>query len=109
MIYVSGIVKANNIDHFRVQYQSAKDYLIRDVWVYEDQKVFTLIDLYDKVLADKPIDDYMMHEELEDRIELVKKCSCVYFLMGWEHDDMCRVEHVFAKAYGKRIVYSKKF
>lgn len=109
MIYVSGRLRADNLDHYRSQFQSAKDYLIHDVWVYEDSSIYTLVQLYDDVLANKDLSDYLMQDELEDRVNMVKKCDCVYFLIGWEYDDMCRVEHTFAKAYRKRIVYSKKF
>ena len=109
MIYVSGRVDIDNIDHYRSQFESARDYLLHGVWVYEDQYVFTLIDLYNNVMCDRQIEDYMMHEELEDRIGLIKKCDKVYMLLGWEQDDMCRVEHTFAKAYNKKIIYSKKF
>lgn len=109
MIYVSGRVDVDNIDHYRSQFESAKDYLLHDVWVYEDQNVVTLIDLYNNVSRIKPIDDFMMSEELEHRVRLVKDCDKIYMLLGWEQDDMCRVEHTFAKAYNKKIIYSKKF
>ena len=112
MIYVSGRVDVNNIDHYRSQFEQAKEYLAHAIYgvpVYGDADIFILLQLYDNVLCDRNIEDYMLYEELENRVELVKKCSRVYFLKGWEQDDMCRVEHMFAKAYNIPITYSKKF
>jgi hypothetical protein len=112
MIYVSGRVDVSNIEHYRSQYEQAKEYLrigMTGRSVYEDRDIFTLIQLYDDVKRTKDLSDYSMGEELDARIEIVKKCSRLYLLMGWEVDDMCRVESIVAKANGIPVTYSKKF
>ena len=109
MIYVSGRVDINNIDHYRSQFEQAKEYLMNDVRVYEDSTVTTWIEWLDGVMKHIDILDYTMCRELEDRIEIVKHCNRLYLLKGWEQDDMCRLEHTVAKAYSIPITYSKKF
>ena len=106
MIYVSGRVDIKNLDHYKAQFDSAKEYLIHGVWVYEDSAVTTLTDVY---AEREPLDELSMIEEVEMRILLVKSCDRLYLLQGWEVDEMCRMEHTIAKAYGIPVTYSKKF
>lgn len=106
MIYVSGRVDIKKLDHYKAQFESAKEYLIHDVWIYEDNAVTTLTDVYTE---HEPLDELSMIDEIEMRILLAKSCDRLYLLQGWEVDEMCRMEHTIAKAYGKPVTYSKKF
>ncbi len=109
MIYVSGRVDIKNLDHYKAQFQSAKEYLLHDVWVYEDNIVTTLTEIYEEYAKDAPLGELSTIEEIEARIAMAKNCTRLYLLQGWEVDDMCRMEHTIAKAYGVSITYSKKF
>lgn len=112
MIYVSGRVDINNIDHYRSQFEQAKEYLAHAIYgvpVYGDGEVTTWVEWLDGVMKHIDLSNYMMNTELEDRIRLVKSCGRLYLLKGWEQDDMCRLEHTVAKAYNIPITYSKKF
>lgn len=109
MIYVSGRIDQTKLDNYRSQFLQAKAYLEKDVQVYEDNTVVTLWEELDIIRNIADLSDLKMSEELEMRVNEVLDCSIIYFLIGWESDDMCRLEHTYAKAYGKRIIYSKKF
>lgn len=111
MTYISGRADVGNIEHYKSQFERAREYMNKTVFMYDKagESVYTLLDLYEGVKVLKDLSDYMQYEELEDRMKIVKKCDRLYLLKGWENDDMCRFEHIVAKAYGKPITYSKKF
>lgn len=110
MIYVSGRIDQTRLDHYKSQFLQAKEYLEKDVQVYEDRSVVTLWDDLDAMRYHlQDLSKFKMNEELELRVARVMACEKLYLLIGWEYDDMCRLEHTYAKAYGKRIIYSRKF
>ena len=109
MIYVSGRIDQTRLDHYKSQFMQAKEYLEKDVQVYEDKSVVTLWEDFDAMRHYQDLSDFKMSEELEMRVARVMDCEKLYLLIGWEYDDMCRLEHTYAKAYGKRVIYSRKF
>lgn len=100
MIYVSGRIDITKLEHYKAQFQSAKDYLIHDVWIYEDNMVTTLAEIYEEYAKAAPLSELSTIEEIEARIAMAKNCDRLYLLQGWEVDDMARMEHTIAKAYG---------
>ena len=109
MIYVSGRIDQTRLDHYRSQFLQAKEYLENEVRIYEDKSVVTLWEDLDVVRDEVGLPFFVMKDELEMRVARVLACEKLYLLIGWEMDDMCRLEHTYAKAYGKRIIYSRKF
>lgn len=109
MIYVSGRIYIPKMEHYRSQFAQAKHYLETGVDVYQDKKVITWFEILEQIQKQKDLSDFTMSEEVDLRIQLVSKCDRLYLLQGWEPDDMCRLEHTYAKAKGKRVIYSQKY
>jgi len=116
MIYVSGRVDVNNFEHFRNQFEDAKEYLIsggnNDSAIYDgDKNVITIFETLNimSTAYGGDVDAISMSEEVDMRLDHVRDCDILYLLIGWESDDMCRLEQTYAKAKGKRVIYSKKF
>lgn len=116
MIYVSGRVDVDNFEHFNSQFESAEEYLKHggnnNSAIYNsDDDVITLYDLLriKSVEYGNDVSAISMSEEVDMRLNHVRDCDILYLLIGWESDDMCRLEQTYAKAKGKRVIYSKKF
>ena len=116
MIYVSGRIDVDNFEHFRSQFESAKEYLIsggnNDSAIYDgDKNVITIFEILNimSTTYGGDISAISMSEEVDTRLDHVRDCDILYLLLGWESDDMCRLEQTYAKAKGKRVIYSKKF
>ena len=117
MIYVSGRVDVDNFEHFRSQFEDAKEYLIsggnNGSAIYDGDKnvttIFETLDIMSTTRYDGYVDAISMSEEVDVRLDHVRGCDILYLLRGWESDDMCRLEQTYAKAKGKRVIYSKKF
>lgn len=109
MIYVSGRIFLEELNRYEAQFWSAKEYLIHEVWAYEDNSVKTLFEMYKECEKVKPLSDLSTIEEVEMRIQMAKSCTRLYLVQGWEVDDLCRMEHTIAKAYGIPVTYSRKF
>lgn len=106
MIYISGRLNVDNIDHYRSQFLQAEEYLKKDVTLYQDREIRSL---YNQLSEVPDLSELSMCEEVEMRLQNVRDCDRLYLLQGWEYDDMCRLECTYAKAKGKKIIYSKKY
>lgn len=115
MIYVSGKIDVDNFEHFRNQFEDAKEYLISGCngsAIYDgDKNVITIFEILNimSTTYGGDVDVISMSEEVDVRLNHVRDCDILYLLIGWESDDMCRLEQTYAKAKGKRVIYSKKF
>ena len=62
--------------------------------------------LYDFASKKKvsPTPLYFLGEALQD----ISFADCVYFCKGWEKARGCRIEHMAAEEYGKKILYEEE-
>jgi len=109
MIYLSGRIDVTNFEHYRSQFEQAKEYLTKSVRLYQDHNVVSLFDILDEIRKTKPLDEFTMGDEIDMRLDVVAKCDKIYLLTGWELDDMCKVESIYAKSKEKQVIYSKKY
>ena len=104
MIYITGPIDENNKEDTKERFAQAEEYLKHEVFAYEDHGVFNT---YTQFFEKKKYKD--IKSELMARFRAINSCDKLYFLVGWEKDQVARVEHEFAKVIGMRVIYSKKF
>ena len=110
MIYVSGRIDIYNFERYRSQFMSAREYLEHEVTLYQDNDVVTLFEKFSEInTAIHGLSNLSMSDEWDLRIGLVRNCDKLYLLQGWDVDDMCRAEWLYAKAKNKKIILSKKY
>jgi hypothetical protein len=106
MIYLSGRLDVDNLNHYRSQFLQAEEYLKKDVTLYQDTDVLSL---YKQLSSIDDLSELSMSDEIDMRLQNVMICDKLYLLQGWELDDMCKFEYTYAKAKGKKIIYSRKY
>ena len=108
MIYISGRLDVDNVKHYESQFTGAEEYLQEFARMYTEAQddILNLYTVYSKI---PNIDELDMADEVEMRLDMVRKCDRLYLLRGWEMSDLCKLEAIYAKYIHKRITYSKKY
>lgn len=94
-IYISGAISSDLIGAPR-KFQQVEEYLKR---LFGCQ-VVNPMKLPHKEGAEW--EDYMVVD-----LEALQKCDTIYMLSCWKDSRGARLEHAFAKYYGKRIIYEQ--
>lgn len=90
-IYISG--KITGLDNFRSVFLSAENSL--------SKQGFTVINP-----CDLPEDhDKTWKSYMKEDLKALKECEYVFMLNNWTDSKGAKVEHWFAKRYGKTIIY----
>ena len=108
MIYISGRLDVDRVKHYEGQFMGAEEYLQEFSRMYTESKD-NILNLYTVYNSIPHIDELDMADEVELRLDMVRKCDRLYLLQGWELSDLCRLEAIYAKYIHKRITYSKKY
>ena len=108
MIYISGRIDVENFKRYESQFTQAEEYL------KDTSRLYTvgcddMLNLFTVLKAIPQLDEFDTADEVEMRLDMVRKCDRLYLLQGWEKDDMCKLEAIYAKMIHKNITYSKKY
>ena len=104
MIYITGRLNVENLDHYKRQFDEAKEFLQNYETQYSAQEIVSLFD----VLKNTPDVEFLdPGDEADMRLDLVRKCDTIYVLKGYEGDETVQMEITYAYAKQKRVSFSK--